>query len=817
MLSAPMNRCDSGSIVVRLYRFGPYELDLADNELRKFGIRIKLERKPLQLLRALLDRSGEVLTRSQLQELLWGDGVFVDFEKGLNVAIAKLRTALNDEPETQKYIQTVTGEGYRFTAAVERVSAVPEWERPCLPPEQDSKATVASSRQPTNERQFELSNSIPVRLPAKTIIRPYRLALPAIVALLSFAIVAFRLHKQANPPLRTASWVLVSQFDNRTGEPGIDDIASYALQTELSSSHQVRIVPPERVQRVLQMMKRPPNAVVDAAIGWEICLRDGGIEALVTGRITKLGPRYLISVLLIDPVTDVGVKGFTEEAPDQVGLLRSIRLLSNSVREQLGEALPLIHHDSNHLEPVTTPSLQALQLYSAAAASRAEDDAQVDELLSAALREDPKFASAYIDLAWVSMNFGRPKETWVQAARRALELADSLPERERYFIRGSYNQMIGNRAEAIAAYESLLQLYPSHLEALEHLYELTRRKELLYRLADIHLDSFEWNRRAWVKSNAENDAPSEQRFATRAQQLATSGNLESANEPVEAAVKLAGAYHYLQRGELRVAQAEAERAGADFDVLGPRGKNSLAIAEGNFYFFLGKLQKAESWYARTDPVSKRFYSAVLAEARGAPFSPSLARIWDQDATFCLFDPELAMKLVSAGDLRLAEKLAGPQEVSLDSARAGLSDYSSLSKGTIELYRGNVKNAITLLKRANADLRAGPSMDVRIVGTRLIAAETLASALERKGEIGAAAEILEPFEAYPVFDPADVLGSPAEARFHLARLYRRLGRTANAEKIEAELRGLFSGADADYTLARLVQSASHQAFTKTHRG
>src|SRR5690242_6400939 len=106
---------------VRLYRFGPYEVDLERNELRKFGVRLKLAPKPLQLLVALLDHSGEVVTRSELRQLLWGEGVFVDFEKGLTVAVTKLRAALNDFPDNPKYIATVAGEGYQFVASAERV------------------------------------------------------------------------------------------------------------------------------------------------------------------------------------------------------------------------------------------------------------------------------------------------------------------------------------------------------------------------------------------------------------------------------------------------------------------------------------------------------------------------------------------------------------------------------------------------------------------------------------------------------------------------------------------------------------------------
>jgi TolB-like protein/DNA-binding winged helix-turn-helix (wHTH) protein/Flp pilus assembly protein TadD len=109
--------------MLQLYRFGPYEFDLERNELRKFGIPVKLERKPLQLLLILLDRAAELVTRGELQQLLWGEGVFVDFEKGLGVATTKLRAALNDPSGAPKYIETVTGHGYRFIAPVERIEA----------------------------------------------------------------------------------------------------------------------------------------------------------------------------------------------------------------------------------------------------------------------------------------------------------------------------------------------------------------------------------------------------------------------------------------------------------------------------------------------------------------------------------------------------------------------------------------------------------------------------------------------------------------------------------------------------------------------
>jgi DNA-binding winged helix-turn-helix (wHTH) protein len=500
----PLRATQSSPSVVLFYRFGPYEADAARSELRKFGIRVRLERKPWQLLITLLDHAGEVVTRSGLQHSLWGEGVFVDFDTGLNVAVKKLRGALCDSIEGPTYIETIAGEGYRFIAEVERVVATSEWEQSSMPAERDGRSPFPCPGPLADDRQFELGNSTPVPLPARSSARLYWLALSAIIAILSLAIVGFRLHNQRNAHLPAEDWVLVSQFDNRTGEPALDDVASFALKLELSDSQSVKVVPAGRVQELLTLMKKEPGARIDAVVGREICLRDGSIHLLITGRLEKLGTHYLLSILLVDPDTGVSVRGFSEEASSQAAVLSAVRQLSNRVRERLGEALPLVHRDTQRLEPVTTPSLRALRLYSEAATS-AVDDAHAEELLRAAVNEDPQFASAYIYLACALVHHGKPREQWLPAAQRALQLADDLPERERYFIRGSYHKLVGDQTEAVSAYETLLSLYPDHSGALNNLYDLTHRKELLYRLAELHPDDFQWNRAAWIKSGAEND------------------------------------------------------------------------------------------------------------------------------------------------------------------------------------------------------------------------------------------------------------------------------------------------------------------------
>jgi Tol biopolymer transport system component/DNA-binding winged helix-turn-helix (wHTH) protein len=99
-------------------RFGAYEADLLSGELRKSGIRLKIQDRPFQILAILLEQPGLVVTREQLQKRLWPEDTFVDFEHGLNTAINKLRDALSDEADNPRFIETLPKRGYRFIAPV---------------------------------------------------------------------------------------------------------------------------------------------------------------------------------------------------------------------------------------------------------------------------------------------------------------------------------------------------------------------------------------------------------------------------------------------------------------------------------------------------------------------------------------------------------------------------------------------------------------------------------------------------------------------------------------------------------------------------
>src|SRR4030081_2048749 len=96
------------------FHFGVFELDVQSGELRKHGIKIKLQDQPFQILTLLIENAGEVVTREQIKEQLWTGDTFVDFDNAINSAVRKMRDALGDTSESPRFVETLARKGYRF-------------------------------------------------------------------------------------------------------------------------------------------------------------------------------------------------------------------------------------------------------------------------------------------------------------------------------------------------------------------------------------------------------------------------------------------------------------------------------------------------------------------------------------------------------------------------------------------------------------------------------------------------------------------------------------------------------------------------------
>lgn len=596
-------------------------------------------------------------------------------------------------------------------------------------------------------------------------------------------------------PFEERDWVLITQFENRTSEDIFEGTVEYALERELSNSQYVNVAPRPRIADALRLMKLPPTTRLDVALGREVCLRDGGIRALLTGRVEKLDSTYLLSASLVDPTGGATVAGFSEEAAGQKEILPALHRLSAALRSALGENLSRIQRSEQNLEKVTTPSLRALQLYSLGMGFvNADEWEQAAEVLQRAVAEDPDFASAHILLAHCLSNLGRNDEA-APYYQHAFELADKTSDRERYFILGSYYQRFTREEEkAVQAYETLVHLYPDHYWGVNNLapalIRLNRGREVLpywLRLAELRPNDFSAN--VYAARSAlilENDLARARPYLDRARALLSSADPSSYEALF---VRLFPAFEQWLQGNVVAMQQELVRTEKFFDALRVQDRTAIEQDLGLFYMTLGQFRKAEERFRRIpEPPYRSANLAVLAFARNnnekllenlRPLKPSYTSAM------------IAVLFIRAGLLRQAEsRIPALAPVRLPAEVASV-------RGELALARGRRTDAEPLLREGLQLMQAEQLNPVFF-----LAAESLATLYAQRGETQTALETLETagmqrgaFLSY--FGLFGYFGM--RPRLELARLYRRLGREAEAQKIEAELLKLLALADPDHPM------------------
>ena len=314
-----------------------------------------------------------------------------------------------------------------------------------------------------------------------------------LVVALSAGVWASRARVAVSPAFEPQDAVLITRFENRTGEPTFDGVMEYALEQELGRSRLFTVASRQRVADTLQLMRLPSDTRMEEGIGREVALRDGQIRALVSGRIARIGDAFSLDASVRTPANGVLLASVTEGPVAQGELLRAVGRVALHVRERLGEATDATAAQTvSPLPKVTTASLKALQLYSQAVAFQDSEglfdgrEKAAETLLREAVREDPGFATAHrlLSIA-VRLDGGRglPHGSAPRLAEalthieHAVALGDSVSRVERLVNEG---ELFGVRAlmaegsaegarlreRAIAAFEAAVQLQPNHEEAL---------------------------------------------------------------------------------------------------------------------------------------------------------------------------------------------------------------------------------------------------------------------------------------------------------------------------------------------------------------
>src|SRR5579872_303771 len=781
MATIPSNGpADRGVIAIR---FGEFEYQTQRGELRKHGLWIRLQPQPLAILLALLESPGTLITREELRGRIWESGTFVDFEHGLNSAMKRLRDALCDSADKPEYIETIPGRGYRFIAPVGHIRAVASENKSV---EESGHAVGAAD--PAN------SLAPPGTGQTGTLAWRRTLALGAFAVLLCTAatlIAARSFGLRSRASARIDSSVLVVRFDNRTGESQLDNVLDFALRSDLSNSQVVHVAAPERVQDTLRLMRKPPDTPIDEKTGREICLRDGGIGAVVTGRIEKLSGKYLVAISFVDAQTGTTLRSFGGEADNQQAILPTVNRLSDQLREHLGEAVGEIARSNQQLEKVTTPSLRALQLFSAGSDLLADgipsDADAAAELFSQAIQLDPDFASAYTYLGWAEMDTPNQGSA-IANFRRAVELADKASERERLFILLSWYGLqlnAGDLNKAIHYGELLTSLYPdfywgvtNQAMLLLHANRPDEAAAMFERGLRLRPNDLDWAVTAWEAF----DGDSQQGFRGVRSDLAQMFRKEAEEIAAHSGDPALTAFWmpYLDASEKHDRGDDAGAAAALDNARPPDGvlAHHLAVA----YLGLGKLRDGERVIqGASEPEQLQMLAAFLRSGVGG--LRSYARRHPMSAP--LHGPGIIGLLYARiGDVR-GDTPAIRELMSVGQRRA----WHSAILGEAAMNRGQYALAIRELR----DALASPHTSAQ----QMFLSDSLATALEREGDSGGAAAVLQK-SADEFADPLDGPLCPLVLE-HLARIYRKKGDIARAVALENRVKKLLEVADPDYSL------------------
>jgi TolB-like protein/DNA-binding winged helix-turn-helix (wHTH) protein/Flp pilus assembly protein TadD len=420
-------------------RFGAFEVDLRSGELRKHGLRVKLQDQPFQILALLLERPGEVITREELQRQLWPADTFVDFDVGLNTAIKRLRDALGDTAESPRYVETVPRRGYRFVASVKDAASLPL----STSPPQDSLPEAAQA--PTFPPAEPISKTSAARPTPQLQPRMRWVGVLALVVILA-TLAGLNVSKLRHPLFRRPAAgrirsIAVLPLENLSRDPDQEYFAdgmTEALITDLSKIGELRVISRTSVMHYKGSRKTLPEIA-----------RELNVDAMIEGAVLRSGNRVRITAQLIEASTDRHLWAESYERD-----LRDLLTLQGEVAREVAREvhIKLTRQEQTRLlarHPVDPEAAQAY-LRGRYELNTKQFDQSIEHFKQATAKE-PEYAEAWASLAeaYDALSYGFASELfsssrvdvpelrsqYVQvlakseaAALNALRLDESLPQ-----------------------------------------------------------------------------------------------------------------------------------------------------------------------------------------------------------------------------------------------------------------------------------------------------------------------------------------------------------------------------------------------------
>lgn len=390
----------------RRFCFDAFELDTRAGELRKYGVKLRLQGQPLQVLATLLNRAGDVVTRDELRAEIWTDDTFVDFDHSLHNAIARLREALGDSAETPRYIETLPRRGYRFVGPVE--GAV-------MPPSRSSQTDQLG------------------QVPELGLPKYRKLLATAFLALLLIGLAVWLVGTGIHPTgaAQRLNSIAVLPLENLSGDPSEEffvDGMTDQLITDLAKVGSLRIISRTSVMRYKGTRKGLPEIA-----------RELNVDAIVEGSVIRSGQRVRVTAQLVQAPTDqhLWAETYDRDLGDILKLQGEVaEAIAGQVRAHLTPTEQALIRRAHTVNPDVYDTYLKGRLYFVNEYTKPDSLKKAQRYFEESIQKDPNFALAYAGLAdtYVYLAFAgalqkdQAYRSAKEALAKALELDDSIGE-----------------------------------------------------------------------------------------------------------------------------------------------------------------------------------------------------------------------------------------------------------------------------------------------------------------------------------------------------------------------------------------------------
>jgi len=442
-------------------RFGAFDADLRSCELRKDGVKVKLEGQPFQILAALLERPGELVTREELQKGLWPDETFVDFEQGINAAVKRLRVALEDSAEQPRFIETLPRRGYRFIARIENGAQSAQQRL------EQNHVELALAAKGTDSKETQ-----PVDVGRETFRRSVVIGIAGIAALVVLILVlnlgGWRDRLLGRPTAGEINSIAVLPLENLTGNPEQEyfvDGVTEALITELGKISSLRVI--SRTSAMAFKGAKTPLPEI---------ARKLGVDAVLEGAVARNGDRVRVTTRLIHLSQERTLWSESYERD-----LREISALQSEIVLVVADEIKIkvLSQEQARLDRVRPVNPRAYEEFLRGrylqAKMNPEDMRRALVYFQHALEIDPSYAPAYIGIVdcytigggfqlGVSLKEGVAKMK--DAAHKAVELDDTTAAAHYALAKVKYYEWDLPGAEK--EFQRALELNPSDAQVRRH-------------------------------------------------------------------------------------------------------------------------------------------------------------------------------------------------------------------------------------------------------------------------------------------------------------------------------------------------------------